>query len=526
MLVTALASAAAKSDSCPVLKSSGPITITKNNQEISNLDITTKDSTPGITCKGFKNVVIKNVRVTHYPQGNDATKSKSGSRRLLSENRPAVSTEDFELAVPPPPPGSSTAAYSRGIQFDTCDDITIENVRVQLVDFESGAFESYNNFNIIGTNSDRPVIKSVILSGGSSGVWISDAKNSHLSNWAVYNVHGPFPRGQCHQCARCTEPVTENFICKNQYEYSWPEDLISMWRSPNATVRNGLLAGNNANTGTGTMFEQSALLDNSWGLGQNLQAYKIGGCCFSTYGGTRITWDNVQCKDNHCTSEGGRPSSLGSQMFYAGYENPGGIDNCCASSDISITGNWYNSCALGSDYKPPSDTWIPGKVLGVSTMNPDAWVKKDLTMEDFTPKAPIELELCFTIDGKEYKASTVTQENVGLFGDGSVSYSATKAATTELSAVAPTGTLNTAQQQTAPLGTAANGGIQPGKGSSPEGNEQYPGLHSVLSVVGIVGLLALVVGAMIRRTTAKTEYTSISASDDISHGVVLEARSV
>lgn len=255
-----------------------------------------------------------------------------------------------------------------------------------------------------------------------------------------------------------------------------------MWRSSNATVRNGLLAGNNANTGTGTMFEQSTILDNSWGLAKNLQAYHIGGCCFSTYGGTNITWDNVQCKDNHCEGVGGRPSSLGSLMFFAGYENPGDFENCCPSSDISITGEWYNSCNLGKDYKPHSDTWIPGKVLGVSKMNPDAWVKKDLTMKDFQIKAPIELELCFMIGGEKYVASTVTQENVGLYGDGSITYKPTSAASAVLNAVE----LPKHKKSEKVLESA---------------EEQTHWWNLMFVVLGVVGLIGLVVGKLIRHTT-------------------------
>ena len=57
---------------CPVLKPSGPLAITSNNQIVENMDISTPGTVPGITCNGFDNVIIRNVRVTHYPQGVDA----------------------------------------------------------------------------------------------------------------------------------------------------------------------------------------------------------------------------------------------------------------------------------------------------------------------------------------------------------------------------------------------------------------------------------------------------------------------
>merc|ERR1712216_148271 len=121
----------------------------------------------------------------------------------------------------------------------------------------------------------------------------------------AYNVLGPFPRGQCVQYGRCTDGVVEDFICKNQWEYSWPEDSISMWRSANSTVRSGAVLGNNANTGVGVMFEQSAVLENSWGLVSNVQVLQVGSC-FSTYGGTRVNFDSVTCRANHNWAVGGR----------------------------------------------------------------------------------------------------------------------------------------------------------------------------------------------------------------------------
>lgn len=397
-LCVAVVTAAAASDACPVLTSSGPVTVTSDGQIIENLDITTTDTTPGILCKGNKNVVIRNLRVTHYPQGKDATS-------VYNPPSPAPPSS----APSPPPPGDDKAPYSQGISFTSCDNITIENVRVQLVNFSSGPFLNFKNFNIFGYTSKSPIIRNVIVSGGSSGVWVGYSDKVSLSNWAAYNVHGPFPRGQCTQLSMCNGSTVENFICKNQWMYSWPEDAVSMWRSANSTVRNGVIAGSNAATGVGLMFEQSALLDNSWGLAQDIQVFGAGGCCFSTYGGTNIDFMNVSCRDNHCEGIDGRKAGSG-LMFYAGYENPSNIADCCYSKSIRISGSrWYNSC------RTPQ--------LWQSSKNPNAFIEKDLSESDFTiNEHPIDLELCFTIGGQELISSTATGENVGLVGDGSITY--------------------------------------------------------------------------------------------------------
>ena len=65
-------------------------------------------------------------------------------------------------------------------------------------------------------------------------------------------------------------------------------------------------------------------------------------------------------------------------------------------------------------------------VLWQSSANPDAWVEKDLIEQDFTVNEhPIDLELCFLVDGEEVTSSTVTNSEVGLMGDGSIAYGST-----------------------------------------------------------------------------------------------------
>lgn len=115
---------------CPALTSSGPVEVIADNEVIENLDIVTTDETPGITCNGFSGVTIRNVRVTHYPQGDDAEKE----------------------ADPPESNGVTdkmrAAPYSQGISFVSCDNILIQNVRVQLNNYPKGPFTSFKNFNV------------------------------------------------------------------------------------------------------------------------------------------------------------------------------------------------------------------------------------------------------------------------------------------------------------------------------------------------------------------------------------------
>ena len=70
--------------------------------------------------------------------------------------------------------------------------ITIENVRVQMVNHgdPGGPLNKYKNFDFRGYRSDNAVIRNVIVSGGSSGVWIGCSANPLLTNWAACNVSG------------------------------------------------------------------------------------------------------------------------------------------------------------------------------------------------------------------------------------------------------------------------------------------------------------------------------------------------
>lgn len=450
---------------CPALISIGPIVVESDGQEIKNKDIIAGDSTfdpnsqalnkwtavPAIKCSGKKNVKIKNVRVTHYPQGKDAIPGTAAPRywaEVLAthpgEDKTVSATasasvgshaEEYEDLLETTsrvggasiPAGAREAPYSQGIVFDGCDDIEIENVRVQFVGAptlpggaHTGALASFRNFNIMGERSKGVKIKNIIVSGGSSGVWLGQCEAPKLTNWASYNVHGPFPRGQCFQFSYSHNGHVSDFICKNQWQYSYPEDAISFWRSANSTIKDGVILGNSASTGVGLMFEQSDILNNvaetggvqtSWGLAENIQGAGIGGACYSAYGGTNIVFKNCGCRDNHCAGRANRaPGSA--IMWYAGWENPSNIENCCFSSNCTVEGGkYYNTCR-----KP---------YIWQGSENPNAWVKQEIAKVDFVlNEHPVQIDLCFKINGEEYKASTAagTSEehikNIGLYGSG------------------------------------------------------------------------------------------------------------
>ena len=106
---------------------------------------------------------------------------------------------------------------------------------------------------------------------------------------------------------------------------------------------------------------------------------------------------------------------------------------------------------------------------------------------------PIDLELCFTIHGKEYMYTTSTQtgHNVGLYGDGSIDYKS--GSTTELTAVLDI-----------PHAHAANSG----------------GAANVLPFVAVVALLLGVVVAFVKYRSAEVKYDVICSESQQSYASV------
>jgi len=211
----------------------------------------------------------------------------------------------------------------------------------------------------------------------------------------------------------------EKFICKNQWQYSHTGDANNLWRSSRLTINNGVVLGENDPIGTGLMLEESDILDtDKSNLWVNISYVYIKGCstCFSAYGATNVTWDNVGCRDNYCGQRDDRNSPKPSGiMYYAGWENPSNVADCCYPTNLKLTnGKFWNTCHM---------PWIAEN----KTKAPNAWVEKDLIPEDFElNENPISLNLCFKIDGQEYKADTragtddIHIKNLGLIGDGAI----------------------------------------------------------------------------------------------------------
>lgn len=112
------------------------------------------------------------------------------------------------------------------------------------------------------------------------------------------NVRGPYPGGQCFQIAQSDGTKLHDFHCHNELEVAWPEDSISVWRSSNVELKNGVVEGSNAPTGICVMFEGSE----SHVHGGLIQDVEVTGCqgCFSGYPANGLVQRHNFCVNTAC----------------------------------------------------------------------------------------------------------------------------------------------------------------------------------------------------------------------------------
>jgi len=258
------------------LTTSGSITVSHDGQVIEGLNITSKSGN-AITIKGFKNVVIKNCKITAY--------------------------------------------HGNGIFAVMADGLQIQNVNIingsASIGLKPNASIDENNIGISHTNG--LTINNARLTGGSSGIDVDDdSANVSLSNIEGYNFKGPFPRGQLIQLGRVNTGTINGFYCYNNPNNSYPEDNISLFMSQNIVVKNGLIDGNNSITGCGVMAEKSSNC-----LIQTVDCINQGDSSFAASESQNITFQDVRTKDNHATS--GRGKNGSGSLIFGSENNSSGI---------------------------------------------------------------------------------------------------------------------------------------------------------------------------------------------------------
>ena len=135
--------------------------MTADNEVVENLRIFTTDKQPGIYIVGKKNVVVRNCSIIHHAQ--------------------------------------TVWPFGNGIYFAGADNLTIQDVDVQLVGVKSGPLPDLHNYNINGLSSSGVRMSNIRATGGSSGIFLESCPGAHVSNFVATNVRAvperPVPAG-------------------------------------------------------------------------------------------------------------------------------------------------------------------------------------------------------------------------------------------------------------------------------------------------------------------------------------------
>ncbi|MFC1458687.1 right-handed parallel beta-helix repeat-containing protein [Microvirga arabica] len=290
-----------------------PIMTSYDGQVIENLDLYV-DHGDAITVR-HDNVIIRNVRI-HHSEGNG----------VLVDGAQHVTVENSEIINIAPPDGQAPE--------------TSENI-----------------CNIQAENSPNLTIRNVTVRDGSAGIYLVDSPGAEISHVDGYNFHGPFPRGQFVQFNRSGDSSLSDFYAFNNPETSHPEDVISAFASPNVTISNGVIDGNNSVSGVGIMFEA----DSSGGRVTNVDAIHMGNGAFSSYT-SDVVFDDTRSFDS-IWSDQGRGISLSN-----------GVQWGIAADGISI---------LNSSYTDPGN---PGNIAWDRSVAAVFELRED---EGATPMSPI-----------------------------------------------------------------------------------------------------------------------------------------
>jgi len=256
-----------------------------------------------------------------------------------------------------------------GIELRHAANVRIEGCRIVHTGApERGPNPDHHRNGIDAYRAPDLVVEAVELVRGSSGVYLLESPRARVSRVAGRDFRGPFPRGQLLQADKSDDLLLEDFSVVSEAGTSWPEDNISVFNSSNAVIRRGLIDGNDSPSGVGLMFEQ---IDGArrGGLVEDVDAVRMGNGAFSAYPGRDITFRRTRMREN-IGADQGRGLPLSGGLAWAAEPN--------RSSGLRIEDSRY------FDAYRPQLVWDRRVFTAI-----------ELTEEDFTPRAPIELTFCW-----------------------------------------------------------------------------------------------------------------------------------
>ncbi|RWM77756.1 MAG: hypothetical protein EOR81_17040 [Mesorhizobium sp.] len=239
-----------------------------------------------------------------------------------------------------------------GVTVSGATGVTIENTEVINADPPAGidAETSPNINNINAENAANLTVQNTTVREGSTGIYLLNSPGADLSNVDGYNFHGPMPRGQFVQFNNSGNSSLTDFYAVNEAGSSHPEDIVSVYGSPNTTISNGVIDGNNSVTGVGVMFENAS----TGGRVQNVDAIHQGNGAFSSYA-SDVTFDDTRSFDGINEDQGRglsssngliwNVSSGGVSVLNSSYTNPGNPNNIIWDKSKAVVADVHEDAA-------------------------------------------------------------------------------------------------------------------------------------------------------------------------------------
>ena len=368
-----------------VLTDSGPIvvnlanTIIENKRIISNYGTALEINAP--------NVIVRNCEILHR---NDC-----------------VNTDcpDYE---------------GHGIELNHADGTIIQDVRIKHTGApakwwtkkKNGSSTTERN-NIDVYSSQNVTITRVRLEKGSSGIYMYQSPYADLSYIEGYDFRGPMPRGQLVQFNQLNNSTLTNFSVIS-YDYSWPEDNVSAYNSPEVQIKKGYIDYNDSRSGVGVMIEidntdwyvKTNCLNETAGcaLVEDVDARRMGNGAFSAYPAKKVTFNRTRARDNmYCSTDFFHHADVTSPVDqFLDMPSSGALTWAARAHSGETCSSAYNRVLASTSWNL---TRTPSTCPGA---NPDGYGSDDIwsrscfstieiTEADFTMRAPIVNTFSFAL---------------------------------------------------------------------------------------------------------------------------------
>lgn len=304
----------AEGQATTLTRQDGPI-VANDGDVIQNLDIYV-DSGVAVTIDA-SNVTLENVRIHYNGAGGEA---EGMGVMVNGANNTIRNVEIFNAGAPAT--GAEVNAEHYGIQALDAQNLTITNATIH---------------------------------DASTGIYLLNSPGTTLQGIEGYDMRGPMPRGQLVQFDKSGDSTLTDFYVLNDPDVAWTEDNVSVYQSPNVTIQNGVIDGNNSPSGVGVMFEEGS----TGGLASHVDTIHMGNGAFSAYN-DNVTFDFTRSLDNVAEDQG-RGASLSNALIWN-----------TTGENVSITNSAYEHAA-----SPDNILW--GEYEAAVA---------DIQEVDFTPQTP------------------------------------------------------------------------------------------------------------------------------------------